>query len=78
MTVGKYIIYLLFWVVNIIPAVFLFCRKGGKLMENKAKQAKNEYMKQWRFENKDKVKAAQDRYWVKKADSTNKGGINQC
>lgn len=36
-------------------------------MEDKAKQAKNEYMKKWRAKNKDKVKAAQERYWEKKA-----------
>lgn len=36
-------------------------------MDDKAKQVKNEYMKQWRAKNKDKVKAAQERYWNKKA-----------
>ena len=30
------------------------------------KKAKNEYMKEWRKKNKDKVKAAQERYWEKK------------
>ncbi|WP_278286414.1 MULTISPECIES: hypothetical protein [Clostridium] len=36
-------------------------------MEDKAKQARNDYMKKWRERNKDKVKAAQERYWNKKA-----------
>ncbi|WP_275507169.1 hypothetical protein [Clostridium coskatii] len=38
-------------------------------MEDRAKQARNEYMKNWRKKNKDKVKAAQERYWIKKADN---------
>jgi hypothetical protein len=35
------------------------------------KKAKNEYMRQWRAKNKDKLKKIQDRYWEKKAVSTN-------
>lgn len=31
------------------------------------RQAKNEYMKEWRRKNSDKVKANTDRYWLKKA-----------
>ena len=34
--------------------------------EEKARAAKREYMKKWRAENKDKTKAAQERYWEKK------------
>lgn len=63
--------------MSIITAVFLFCIKGGKYMEEKAKQAKTEYMRQWRSENRDKVKAAQERYWEKKANNLKKGEI-QC
>lgn len=37
-------------------------------MDGKAKKVRNEYMKQWRSKNKEKVKAAQERYWNKKAD----------
>lgn len=39
-------------------------------MDDKAKQVKNEYMKKWRSKNKDKVRAAQQRYWEKKAETT--------
>ena len=35
-------------------------------MNDEAKKAKNEYMKEWRKKNKDKIKAAQERYWEKK------------
>lgn len=35
-------------------------------MNNGAKKARNEYMKEWRKKNKDKVKAAQERYWENK------------
>lgn len=30
-------------------------------------EARRAYQKKWRSENKDKVKAANDRYWLKKA-----------
>jgi hypothetical protein len=33
---------------------------------DKAREAKNIYMKKWREKNKDKVKASQKRYWEKK------------
>lgn len=32
-----------------------------------AKAARNAYLRQWRSKNKDKVKAAQDRYWERVA-----------
>jgi len=34
---------------------------------DKAREAKRIYMRAWRRKNKDKVKAAQERYWQKKA-----------
>ncbi len=43
-------------------------------MTNKAKQkadaatARREYQRAWRAANKDKVKAIQERYWIKKAN----------
>ncbi len=36
------------------------------MLNDEAKKARNEYMKQWRAKNKDKVKAAQARYWENK------------
>ena len=36
-------------------------------LELKAKELKREYYREWRKNNKDKVKASQDRYWLKKA-----------
>lgn len=33
----------------------------------KAKEAKKQYMRKWRQENKDKVQAASLRYWAKRA-----------
>lgn len=36
-------------------------------MEDSAKLARREYMRQWRAKNKDKVKANQERYWENKA-----------
>jgi hypothetical protein len=35
-------------------------------LNTRAKEQRNAYMKEWREKNKDKVKAAQDRYWEKK------------
>lgn len=36
-------------------------------MDDKAKAQRNAYMKEWRKRNKDKVKAAQEKYWEKKS-----------
>ncbi|MFA9399464.1 MAG: hypothetical protein ACERKV_14535 [Clostridiaceae bacterium] len=36
-------------------------------MNDEAKEIKNKYMREWRTKNKEKVKAAQERYWEKKA-----------
>ncbi len=36
-------------------------------LELKAKELKKDYYRKWRKNNKDKVKAGQDRYWLKKA-----------
>ncbi len=40
-------------------------------MEQQARAAQREYMRQWRARNKDKVKAAQEIYWEKKAKKMN-------
>lgn len=37
-------------------------------MTEKARKEKTAYMKEWRKKNKDKVKAAQNRYWENKAN----------
>lgn len=47
-------------------------KKGGpEVMKNQltdeAKEARRAYRRQWNAKNKDKVKAAQARYWNKKA-----------
>lgn len=44
-------------------------------MSDEARRLKNEYMKEWRSKNKEKVKAAQERYWNKKIKKI-KGEIN--
>ena len=36
-------------------------------MNEQARQARNEYMRQWRKKNPDKVRAIKARYWEKKA-----------
>lgn len=47
------------------------------------RQAQREYLRQWRAKNKDKVRKANERYWLKKAQTMleqQKGGaeINRC
>lgn len=37
-------------------------------MTDKAKEARRAYKREWNRKNKDKVKAAQERYWNKKAE----------
>jgi hypothetical protein len=39
-------------------------------MDDKAKQERNKYMRDWRAKNKERVKASQERYWEKKAAIT--------
>jgi hypothetical protein len=38
-------------------------------LDDKAKQARNEYMKQYRKNNPDRIKKIQEKYWEKKAKS---------
>lgn len=38
-------------------------------MNDKAKEMRREYKRAWNRANKDKVKAAQERYWNKKAEA---------
>lgn len=39
-------------------------------MNDKAKEMRREYKRQWNRKNKDKVRAAQERYWSRKAAAT--------
>lgn len=39
-------------------------------MNDKAKEMRREYKREWNRKNKDKVKAAQERYWNRKAAAT--------
>lgn len=43
-------------------------------MDDKAREARKQYMKEWRAKNKDKVKATIERYWNKKAAKNNLKG----
>jgi hypothetical protein len=36
-------------------------------LSKEAKEARNQYFKKWRQNNRDKVRAAQERYWQRKA-----------
>ncbi len=42
-------------------------KNGGQNMNERAKEIRREYKREWNRKNKDKVKAAQERYWNKKA-----------
>ena len=42
-------------------------------MDSKAKEARNEYMKQYRQRNKDRIKEINNRYWSKKAEKAQEG-----
>lgn len=46
-------------------------------MNEVAKNAKTAYMKKWRQKNRDKVRAAQERYWLKKAAEAEKEAQEQ-
>lgn len=40
-------------------------RKGGNAMTEQAMQARREYRRKWNRNNREKVRAAQERYWEK-------------
>ena len=37
-------------------------------MDNKAKEARREYKREWQRKNRDKCRAQQERYWTKRAE----------
>lgn len=39
-------------------------------MDEKAKEARRQYKREWNRKNREKVKAAQERYWTRKAAAT--------
>ena len=43
-------------------------KEGVFLMDEKAREARRAYKREWNRRNKDKVKAAQERYWKRKAE----------
>ena len=43
-------------------------------MDDKAREARNAYKREWAKQNPDKVKAQQERYWQRKAQQKSKGG----
>ena len=43
-------------------------KKVVGIVDNAAKKARNAYARKWRAENKDKVKAANERYWLRRAE----------
>lgn len=49
-------------------------------MNEAAKEARRAYIREWQRNNKDKVRAAQERYWMRKAareSNINKGKSNE-
>lgn len=41
-------------------------------MDDRAKEARREYLREWRKKNPDKVKRTLERYWLKKAEEIRK------
>lgn len=46
------------------------------ILNDRAKEQRNAYMKEWRKRNKDKVKAAQEKYWEKKFKEKEKESVS--
>lgn len=54
-----------------------------KNIQQKARRMRNAYARKWRAANKDKVRAAQKRYWMKKAQEAERSDLggetnNKC
>lgn len=47
---------------------------GGDIVDPKAREARNSYMRKWRRENKEKVKRYNKAYWEKKAKKLKRKG----
>lgn len=45
---------------------FYFSQKGGVKVDEEARALRNEYMREWRRNNQERVKVIQARYWEKK------------
>lgn len=43
-------------------------------MNDKAREKRNEYMRNYRKQNKERIKIIQDRYWEKKSKNNRKEG----
>lgn len=46
-------------------------------LEKMAKDERNRYMRDWRAENRDKVKDYNRRYWLKRAQAQEEGADNE-
>jgi len=42
---------------------------GGATLTDQARELRRQYKREWNRRNRDKVKAAQDRYWERKAQA---------
>jgi len=47
--------------------ILFYLKERRVNMNDKAKEKRNEYMRNYRRKNKEKIKIIQDRYWEKKA-----------
>lgn len=59
-------------ICDLVQKVKMKIRKGGDFLltaeqKEKARQARNQYAREWRAKNKDKVKASNARYWERQA-----------
>lgn len=43
-------------------------KTNEKELHDLSKQLRAEYQKRWRLQNRDKVKSAQERYWLRRAE----------
>ena len=52
--------------------IFILYKNGGILMDYEKKksaaEARNAYARRWRAANKDKVRANNERYWIRRAE----------
>ena len=61
-----------------LTLVLLICQGGvfvsEQALSNEAKEARREYAKKWRAQNRDKVRESNRRYWERKAQQIQKDG----
>ena len=69
LVVVLYVCYNMYKGIYVFDTFYRFYRNGGREMDERAKEARRAYKREWNRRNPDKVRAIQERYWSRKAEA---------